>query len=81
VNRTTFWSSVSNQIDPKCLEVVKSYLAKAKIKLERDGEPYNCEPGKYWGPASWKPITCPVLAIRAQAGTKYYDTDVGKVFK
>lgn len=81
VNRTTFWSSVSNQIDPKCLEVGKSYLAQAKIKLERDGEPYDCSPGKYWGPADWKPITCPVLAIRARAGTKYYDTDVGKVYK
>ena len=41
----------------------------------------NSVPGKYWGPKSWQPITCPVLAIRARAGTKWYDTDVGKVYK
>jgi len=79
--RKTFWSSVSNFIEPKCLEVGKAYRAQARIKLERDGKPYDCVPGKYWGPKSWQPITCPVLAIRARAGTKWYDTDVGKVYK
>jgi len=79
--RKTFWSSVSNFIEPKCLVEGKSYRAQARIKLERDGKPYDCVPGKYWGPEAWKPITCPILAIRARAGTKWYDTDAGKVYK
>jgi hypothetical protein len=68
-----------NVIKPECLVNGTAYQISAKIKLERNGQPYDCDPAKYWGPIGFREIVCPTLAIRVDKGNETEVVEAGKV--
>lgn len=77
--RKQFWASMISAVKPECLVNGTAYQISAKIKLERNGAPYDCTPSKYWGPIGFREIVCPTLAIRVDKGNETLVIDAGKV--
>jgi len=77
--RKQFWASMVNVIKPECLVNGTAYQISAKIKLERNGAPYDCNPAKYWGPIAFREIVCPTLAMRVDKGNETLIVEAGKV--
>lgn len=80
-NREHFWSSFEQAISQDCLEEGRDYSISAKIKLEKDGAPYNCAPGIIWGVVGQEHLSCPVITLMTHGVTEANSTwlDVSQV--
>jgi len=79
--REHFWSSMEQAISKDCLEEGREYSISAKIKLEKDGAPYDCAPGIDWGIVGQEYLSCPVITLMTYAAVPSNNTwlDVSKV--
>jgi len=78
-SRKQYWSSMAQKLGPECLEEGQFFHVKAKIKLEQNGLPYDCDPLKYWGVQSTLHLVCPSLALRVDVGNVTDIFENGKV--
>eukprot|EP00591_Stephanopyxis_turris_P010685 CAMPEP_0195530994 /NCGR_PEP_ID=MMETSP0794_2-20130614/34107_1 /TAXON_ID=515487 /ORGANISM="Stephanopyxis turris, Strain CCMP 815" /LENGTH=1734 /DNA_ID=CAMNT_0040662623 /DNA_START=145 /DNA_END=5349 /DNA_ORIENTATION=- len=75
--RDSYWSSPAQDINTNCVTLGERSEVSARIKLEKDGEPYDCDPNLIWG----QQLTgvCPKMTIRAYNGDTEEDEDVASI--
>ena len=63
-NREYPWASMEQELNQDYLVLGQTYAVKAKVRLERDGSPWACQPGVRWGIVGEELNACPTLGIR-----------------
>jgi hypothetical protein len=76
--RSQFWSSPAQNVMTDCIVEGDKFAIGAKIKLEKGGKPYVCDPTAVWGKVFNG--TCPKLSFRiSKAGVNTTVEDIGSL--
>lgn len=72
--RSQFWASPAQNILTDCIVVGDKFTISGKIKLEKNGKPYICDPGAVWGKVTNG--TCPKFSFKVSKGTNATIEDI-----